>query len=303
MDAVRSLKVTTIADNLVQFAGLHGQWGLSFLLELEDARGDRRKVILDTGNDREPLLHNVKRLRVDLGDVDCLVISHGHQDHTAANVDVVEAAGGVRVYAHPDTFRRRIRVRRDGTRRVHGVPEGQGIAEIEAAGGEVVLSRGPVEVVPGLRTTGEVPRVSGFETIMQLREGEGVRIVVDGEEVDDLILDDQALWADVRGAGPFVLLGCAHAGPINTLTHVRRLGGFDGVYGVVGGTHLVGRDEAYVRRTMDEVRRFSPRLLSPCHCTGFRATARFAGEFPESFALNFCGRVIEAGREPEPRLV
>jgi 7,8-dihydropterin-6-yl-methyl-4-(beta-D-ribofuranosyl)aminobenzene 5'-phosphate synthase len=303
MDAVRSLKVTTLADNIVQLAGLHGQWGLSFLLELEDARGDRRKVVLDTGNDREPLLHNVKRLKVDLGDVDCLVISHGHQDHTVANVEVVEAAGGVKVYAHPDTFRKRIRVRPDGTRREHGVPEGQGMAEIEAAGGEVVLSREPVEVVPGLRTTGEVPRVSGFETILPLREGESVRIVVDGKEVDDQILDDQALWADVRGVGPFVLLGCAHAGPINTLTHVKRLGGFDGVYGVVGGTHLVGRDEVYVRRTMDEVRRFNPRLLSPCHCTGFKATAWFAREFPEAFALNFCGRVIEAGKEPEFRLV
>jgi 7,8-dihydropterin-6-yl-methyl-4-(beta-D-ribofuranosyl)aminobenzene 5'-phosphate synthase len=303
MDAVRSLKVTTLADNLVQLGGFHGQWGLSLMLELEDARGDHRKVILDTGNDREPLLHNIKRLKFDLGEVDCLVISHGHQDHTAANVDIVGAAGGVRVYAHPDTFRKRIRIRRDGSRRVHGVPEGQGVAEIEAAGGEVILSRGPVEVVPGLSTTGEVPRVSGFETIMPLSEGESVRMVVDGGEVEDTIPDDQALWADVRGVGPFVLLGCAHAGPVNTLRHVMRLGGFEGVYGVVGGTHLVGRDEDYVRRTMDEVRGFRPRLLSPCHCTCFAATARFASEFPDAFVLNYCGRVIEAGKTPEPRLL
>jgi 7,8-dihydropterin-6-yl-methyl-4-(beta-D-ribofuranosyl)aminobenzene 5'-phosphate synthase len=303
MDAVRSLKVTTLADNLVQLGGFHGQWGLSLMLELEDARGDHRKVILDTGNDREPLLHNIKQLKIDLGEVDCLVISYGHQDHTAANVDIVGAAGDVRVYAHPDTFRKRIRIRRDGSRRVHGVPEGQGVAEIEAAGGEVILSRGPVEVVPGLSTTGEVPRVSGFETIMPLREGESVRMVVDGGEVEDTIPDDQALWADVRGVGPFVLLGCAHAGPVNTLMHVRGLGGFEGVYGVVGGTHLVGRDEAYVRRTMDEVRGFRLRLLSPCHCTCFGATARFASEFPDAFVLNYCGRVIEAGKTPEPRLL
>ncbi len=42
MDAIGSLKVTTLAENLVQAGGL-GQWGLSFLLELEDARGAHRK--------------------------------------------------------------------------------------------------------------------------------------------------------------------------------------------------------------------------------------------------------------------
>jgi len=103
MDAIGSLKVTTIAENLVQAGGL-GQWGLSFLLELEDARGTLRKVVFDTSANKEAFLHNVKLMKVDFSDVDTVVISHGHGDHTAATVEVVQATGGVKVYGHPHTF-------------------------------------------------------------------------------------------------------------------------------------------------------------------------------------------------------
>ncbi len=170
---VGSLKITTLADNLVQLAGLRGQWGLSLLLELVDARGGERRVVFDTGNEREPLLHNIKELKVELGDLDCVVISHGHGDHTAATVDIVRSAGGVRVYAHPHTFFPRLYEDRRGKRVRGGVPEGQGLAEIEAAGGEVVLSEGPVEVVPGLWTTGQIPRVTPFETVSPPTRGAG----------------------------------------------------------------------------------------------------------------------------------
>ena len=300
--SISDLKITTLAENLVQAGGL-GQWGLSFLLEFTDSVGAPRKVVLDTSANREAFLHNVKQMeRVDLSDVDCLVLSHGHYDHTMANVEVVEAAGGVKVYAHPHTFLPRIYRSRDGRSREIGVPEGQGIAEIEAAGGEVVLSTRPVEVAPGLWTTGEVERKS-FERVWDLARGDRVVVVVDGEEIDDTILDDQALWGQVEGVGPYVVTGCAHAGPVNTLQHVRKLGGFDGIYGMVGGTHLTGRSDEYLERTIEGFRGFGLRQLSPCHCTGFKATATLWRAFPEELILNFCCRVIEAGKEPERRVV
>ena len=303
MGRVESLKVTTLAENLVQSGGLHGQWGLSFLLELVDARGGNRKVVFDTGNDKAPLMHNIKRLKVDLSDVDCIVLSHGHGDHTVATVEIVEAAGGVKVYAHPHLFLPRFYEDRRGKRTRGGVPEGEGVAEIEGAGGEVVLTSEPREVVPGLWTTGQIPRVTPFEQVSPPLDGGRRIIVVDGEEVEDLIIDDQALWMDVDGVGPFVITGCAHAGPVNTLLQAQRLGGFKQVYGYVGGTHLVGRSDAYLEQTLRALEGVGLRLLSPCHCTGFKATARLWQAFPDAFVLNFCGRVIEAGKEPENRVV
>jgi 7,8-dihydropterin-6-yl-methyl-4-(beta-D-ribofuranosyl)aminobenzene 5'-phosphate synthase len=126
---------------------------------------------------------------------------------------------------------------------------------------------------------------------------------VDGKKIDDQILDDQALWMQVDDVGPVVITGCAHAGLVNTLLQVRKLGHFKQIQGLIGGTHLVGRSEDYVEQTMRELRQFGLGLISPCHCTGFKAKARLWQTFPQAFVLNFSGRVIEVGKELEDRVI
>jgi len=302
MSLIRDLRITTLAENLVMTKCL-GQWGLSFYLELVDARGDHRKIVFDTGMHKESLLYNMKQLKVNLSDVDCVVISHGHGDHTAATVEVAEAAGGVKVYAHPQTFLPRFHVDKTGKRRKHGVPKDEGLEEIEKAGGEVFLNAAPIEIMPGVWTTGQIRRETQFERTLPLSEGERLIIVVDGEEIDDHILDDQALWMDVDGVGPFVITGCAHAGSVNTLLQVQRLCQFKKIHGLVGGTHLVGRSEEYLQQTIKGLKQFGLSLISPCHCTGFKATAKLWQAFPNAFILNFSGRVIEAKKEPDSRVI
>ncbi len=302
MNAIRGLKITTLADNLVMTKCL-GQWGLSLLLEFLDDNGENRKVMFDTGLHKDSLLYNLKQLEVDLSDLDCVVISHGHRDHTAATVEIVEASAGARVYAHPHTFLPRFYEDRTGKRRQHGVPKDEGLDEIEKAGGQVLLTADPTEIVPGVWTTGQIERSTPFEYPLPLSKEERSIIVVDGEESEDLVLDDQALWMNAKGIGVFVTTGCAHAGFVNTLLHIRKLVHSQSIYGLVGGTHLVGRPEAYLQQTINALRKLSLDLLSPCHCTGFKAMSRLYQEFPESFILNFSGRVIEAEKELSNRLM
>jgi len=303
MSLIQDLRITTLADNLVQIGGI-GQGGLSFLLELTDAKGDSRKLIFDTSDNREALMHNIKRLKADLSDVDCIVLSHGHHDHTAATVEVVAAAGGgVKIHAHPHTFLQRFFESKKGRRREIGVPNEEGLEEIEKVGGKVLLTAKPTEVIPGVWTTGQVERMTTFEHVLSLSEKERLIIIVDGEEIEDRILDDQALWMDVNGNGPFVVTGCAHAGLLNTLLQVKRIGHFSKIQGLVGGTHLVWRSEKYLEQTIGELKEFELGLISPCHCTGFKAMAKLWQAFPDAFVLNFCCRVIEAGKEPERRVI
>ncbi len=100
MNQIESIKITTIAENIVQTSGL-GQWGLSFLLELEDAEGSIRKIVFDTSANKIGFLHNARLLKIDFSDVEAIVLSHGHGDHTAATVEVINKTGGVKVYGHP----------------------------------------------------------------------------------------------------------------------------------------------------------------------------------------------------------
>lgn len=301
MEQIGSLKITTLAENYAFGRGI-GQWGLSFLLELVDAKGDPRKVVFDTGMNGEALLHNAKVIKEDFSDVDCIVLSHGHHDHTATTTEIVKASGGVRVYGHPHTFTERVSVNREGKRRRTDPPKGQGISEIEAAGGTVILNEDPVEVVPGLSTTGEVKRKSFEKGGAPPNQGRWIRMA-DGEETDDQIMDDLSLWTDVEDVGPWVITGCAHAGPVNTLLQVRELSGFTEINGFIGGTHLIGRPDDYVTKTIEGIAEFKPKFVSPCHCTGFKATARFWQAFPEEFVLNNSLRIIEAGKMPRHRII
>jgi len=300
-NSIRDLRITTLAENFAQGRCL-GQWGLYFLLEFEDAQGERRRVVFDTGIDKDALFHNIEKLNVKLNGVDCVVLSHGHLDHTAATVEVVKAAGAIKVYGHPFVFLPRFFQNRMGKRREIGVPKGEGREDIERAGGEVALSAEPTEVLPGVWTTGQIERTTRFENVMALSEGERLMIVVSGKETDDQILDDQALWMRVDGVGSVVVTGCAHSGLVNTLLHVRKMGQLRQIYGLMGGTHLVGRSEDYLQQTITELEQFGLSLISPCHCTGFKAAARLWQAFPQTFVQNFCGRTIESGKEPEPRV-
>jgi len=164
-----------------------------------------------------------------------------------------------------------------------------------------VRAREPVEVVPGFWTTGEV-EMKSFEDRC-LVEGTKRILIVDGEEIDDLLLDDLALWGVVDSLGPFVVTGCAHTGIVNTLLQVQQLCGSETIYGFTGGTHLIEKTDSYLNRTFKSLAGFGMKVMSACHCTGFKATSMLWQRFPEEFILNYCGQIIEVGKEPEHRIV
>jgi 7,8-dihydropterin-6-yl-methyl-4-(beta-D-ribofuranosyl)aminobenzene 5'-phosphate synthase len=289
---ISGLKIITLLDNLTQSAGPVGHWGFSTLLEY-NATGRRRRVLLDTGSDRDCFLRNLKELKIDLAGLDAIVLSHGHYDHTSTTVEAVKAAGGVKVFAHPSAFSPAFVVDEKGERRKISIPEGKGLAEIEAAGGQVVLSRTPVEVISGVWATGEVPRRS-FETILELGRSRLVK-VEGGSENQDTIPDDLSLFLKEKGVGIVAVTGCAHSGPLNILSHIENITG-ERVKAMIGGTHLTGRSSEYTSKTIDGLRRFDLQILSPCHCTGFKAMAELSRSFPASFELNYSGKTLELER-------
>ena len=71
-----SIKITTLVENSVYGKGLQGEHGLSLLVDTGEHR-----LLFDTGAS-DLFIRNAGALGIDLGDVDFLVLSHGHRDHT-----------------------------------------------------------------------------------------------------------------------------------------------------------------------------------------------------------------------------
>jgi 7,8-dihydropterin-6-yl-methyl-4-(beta-D-ribofuranosyl)aminobenzene 5'-phosphate synthase len=107
------------------------------------------------------------------------------------------------------------------------------------------------------------------------------------------LTDDQSL-AIVGERGLILLLGCCHAGLINTIGAAKELTGVSEVRAVIGGTHLGFCSAGQLDLTVEALRDHGIAKIYGSHCTGFVASARLHREFPGRFQPAQVGTTIEA---------
>ena len=66
--------ITILVDNK-ECDGISGEWGLSVLVRYGETR-----ILLDAGASGL-FLENMKKLGINVEDIDCAVLSHAHYDH------------------------------------------------------------------------------------------------------------------------------------------------------------------------------------------------------------------------------
>ncbi|MDD5127672.1 MAG: MBL fold metallo-hydrolase [Dehalococcoidales bacterium] len=272
------VKITTLSENTANY-GFMAEWGLSMLIEV-----DGKKILLDTALSFSAV-HNAQLLGIDLSEIDCIVLSHGHADHTGGLREVLRRSGPKEIYAHPDIWTKKY-VNRHGEReRFIGIPFAR--EELEALGGSFKLSREPVKLSEHIMTTGEVPMVTEYESI------EPVMFVKEqGKTTPDVLADDLSLVIDAD-FGLVVVLGCGHHGIVNTLQHARKLTGNETVYAVIGGPHLIGAAPERLSLTVAALREMGVQKIGLSHCTGFAASVYLAQEMGDAYFLNNAGSRIK----------
>jgi len=258
--------------------------GLSFLVTVL-VDGQRHSLLLDTGATVNGLTHNLRALGVDPQEIEAIVLSHGHFDHTTGLNGLAEELSSLPpLLVHPDCWlKRRVALPGWQPRELPTTSRDR----VQEAGFELVEQREPSLLFDGaLLVTGEIERTTefeqGFPVHQALRDGQWVP--------DPLILDDQALVANVRGRGLVVITGCGHAGVVNTVRYARKLTGIERVYAIIGGFHLATSAlETVVWPTVEALAEFAPDIVVPTHCTGWRATHAIAAAFPDAFVQGSVG--------------
>lgn len=252
------LQITALMDNkLTGRKDLLCEHGLSLLVSL-----DGKRILFDCGSS-EKMLYNAKKLGVDLGKLDAVVLSHAHYDHAGGFRDLAERYPVRRLFTGPGFFEEKYAVSDNCFKNLSAGFDQAFLAERGIAHTSV---EGVEEILPGVYAIAGFPRKEPMETIPE----RFVRLTEGGLRPDDF--RDELCLALETGEGIVLLVGCAHPGIVNMVRHVRALLGKP-VLAVLGGTHLAEAEPTRIQYTVDALVELGVTLLGLSHCSGDRAEA------------------------------
>lgn len=255
---LQSLKITLLSTMLVGVEDGIGEWGFAALVE-----ADGRKILFDTGARPNTVFENAKAFKVDLSDVQDVVLSHFHYDHTTGLITLRREFAK----SNPRAFSR-VHVGKGIFLPRRGTMDNPMIAakkEYEITGGMFLEHDKPEEILPGVWLTGPVPRVYPEKNYPS-----GVQVAKGDRWVEDDVPEDQSLVFNTP-KGLVLLTGCGHAGIINTLQYARAFLRPAPVDAAIGGFHLFRANDEQLDWTADKLKEFQTAQILGAHCTGIES--------------------------------
>lgn len=277
---VNNLTIKTVIDNTASTPVMMAEWGLSIFIDTGE-----KKILFDTGaGNTDVLLNNLDALNIKVTDIDMLVLSHGHLDHTGGLRPFLEKRHfllpqkDIEIICHPAAMDSQY-VKNIGS---FGCPYTK--EELSRFGASFKLIREPYFITEDIIVSGEIPFTNDYEStgLAFFRQansefGIGASIIEEKDlgfkaredkfVQDSEVIDDMALYIKTD-KGLVIILGCAHRGTINTVEHAMKVLDSDNVYMVIGGTHTAGVSTERMDFTINRIKDIGIKKVGVSHCTG-----------------------------------
>jgi len=255
------MRILTLIDDASANRKLHTEHGLSFLIEING-----RSVLMDAGAS-DKFLRNAVKMHADLKNLEAVIISHNHRDHTGGLDSLFKFLPRIKVFAVKD-------IRGEYYRRIG--PLNISICWnkhfLNRHRGNFILFNHFQEVCPGLYVmASEANNPEFMPKDASLLKRERGKFVPDDfkHEIFAVAFPDSD-----KSKGCVVISSCSHSGIVNILETVRATWTDSPIIGVVGGFHLMYSQPEFLRDLAVRLSELSDGCVYACHCTGVKAYER-----------------------------
>ena len=267
-------RATILYDAFGSSNNLEKDWGFSVLIEYSG-----KKILFDTGNNSKIFADNVKTMGVDLKDLDFVVISHRHGDHTSGLNYLLKLNPQVKIYVPaelfgafgstlPKGFYKTVDALPDSMRYFGGKEPQAFSSGSPWPEGNFVPIENTLEVAPSIFL---IPTISNVKGSLELRE---LTLAVN------------------TPAGLVLVVGCSHPGVEEILSAASSVNSH--VHMLLGGLHLVKTPDPEIERLANTLHdKWAIDRIAPGHCTGEPAFAKLKQVFGASYVYAGLGSHVD----------
>ena len=239
------IKIISIVENQSKHGNLLSEHGLSLLIY-----DNSKRIFFDTGAS-DLIVKNAMSLAVNPVDIDYIILSHGHYDHTGG----LKYMENKKVYVHPDIFIPKYKKINNQYKYI-GLPYAREYYEKE---NNIEF----VEVQQSIKLTENVRLHVNFKK--QVVGDFYLR--TNNNYIHDAFTDELALSINTNN-GLVIVTGCAHSGIINIIEKVLEDNGTRVIYALLGGLHLVNLPQKEVKLIAEKINSYHINMIGISHCTG-----------------------------------
>ena len=222
--------------------------GLSLLIELNN-----KKILFDTGKTNS-FLTNAKKLNIDLTNIDYLVLSHAHYDHSGGVIDFIKENNYSKNIYLGKEFKANKYSLEDNNYVYKGIP-----FKLEELN-NIIYCDNDLKIDENITLFNNFIEFNNFEHISDKF------YILDKDYIKDKFIDEQVLTIDTNN-GLVVIVGCSHAGICNIIDEIKKRTN-KSIRGVIGGFHLSKETEEYALNIINKLKEYNLEFICPIHCSG-----------------------------------